>query len=104
MSAHSVPTVHSLLRLTDASALNDSPYWRLVVLDEYTREGFRLSSGLKGELMRGQRVTRFTNGFAPLHEGDRCGYHSDDGQYGQPGNRHTPQPPELALLTQVITC
>ena len=44
--------------LTDASGLRESPYWRLVVLDEYTPEGFKVSSNLKGELLRSQTVTQ----------------------------------------------
>ncbi len=48
--------------VTDASGLRDAPYWRLVVLDENTPEGFKVSAGLKGELMRGQRVTQQLRG------------------------------------------
>jgi len=48
--------------LTDSTGLNESPYWRLVVLDEYTKEGFRVSAGLKGDLLRGQRVTQQVRG------------------------------------------
>jgi transglutaminase-like putative cysteine protease len=48
--------------LTDTTGLRDSPYWRLVVLDEYTPEGFKVSAGLKGELIRGQRVTQGLRG------------------------------------------
>ncbi len=48
--------------LTDTTGLRESPYWRLVVLDEYTPEGFRISAGLKGELIRGQRVTQGLRG------------------------------------------
>ena len=48
--------------LTDTTGLNESPYWRLVVLDEYTPEGFRVSAGLKGELLRGQRMTQQLRG------------------------------------------
>ncbi|HQY05521.1 MAG TPA: DUF3488 and transglutaminase-like domain-containing protein [Lacunisphaera sp.] len=48
--------------LTDTSGLHESPYWRLVVLDEYTPEGFKVSAGLKGELIRGQRVTQQLRG------------------------------------------
>ena len=44
--------------LTDASGLTESPYWRLVVLDQYTPEGFRVSAGLKHELLRSQIVTQ----------------------------------------------
>ncbi len=48
--------------LTDATGLRELPYWRLVVLDEYTPEGFKVSAGLKGELLRGQRVTQSVRG------------------------------------------
>lgn len=48
--------------LTDTTGLRESPYWRLVVLDEYTPEGFKVSAGLKGELIRGQRVTQQLRG------------------------------------------
>lgn len=34
----------------------ESPYWRLVVLDEYTPQGFKLSAGLRQALLRTQRV------------------------------------------------
>jgi len=44
--------------LTDSSGLRESPYWRLVVLDEYTPEGFRVSQRMKGELLKTQRVTQ----------------------------------------------
>lgn len=48
--------------LTDTTGLRESPYWRLVVLDEYTPEGFKVSAGLKGDLIRGQRVTQGLRG------------------------------------------
>ena len=44
--------------LTDSSGVHESPYWRLVVMDEYTPAGFKLSTGLKNELLRSQRVTQ----------------------------------------------
>ncbi len=44
--------------LTDTTGLRDAPYWRLVVLDEYTPDGFRISAGLKGELIRSQVMTQ----------------------------------------------
>jgi len=55
-------TVAMRVDVTDASGLRESPYWRLVVLDEYTPEGFKVSAGLKGELIRGQRVTQQLRG------------------------------------------
>ena len=48
--------------LTDSSGLREPPYWRLVVLDEYSPEGFKVSSGLKGEMLRGQRTTQQLRG------------------------------------------
>ncbi|MDI1336076.1 MAG: DUF3488 and transglutaminase-like domain-containing protein [Lacunisphaera sp.] len=44
--------------LTDSRGLRESPYWRLVALDEYTPDGFRVSAGLKGELLHNQFVTQ----------------------------------------------
>lgn len=48
--------------LTNAAGIREEPYWRLVVLDEYTREGFRVSAGLKNELLISQRVTQQVRG------------------------------------------
>ena len=44
--------------LTDSTGLRESPYWRLVVLDEYTPDGFKVSAGLKGELLHNQVMTQ----------------------------------------------
>jgi hypothetical protein len=48
--------------LTEAASLPSLPYLRLVVLDEYTKDGFRISSGLKNELLRTQRIDRGLRG------------------------------------------
>jgi len=48
--------------LTDAASIRERPYWRLLVMDEYTKEGFRMSTGLKNELLRTQRVTQYLRG------------------------------------------
>ncbi len=48
--------------LTDASGIREEPYWRLVVLDEYGPGGFKVSTGLKGELLRSQRITQQVRG------------------------------------------
>jgi len=37
-------------------------YWRLVALDEYAPEGFRLSAWMKGNLLRSERATRVLRG------------------------------------------
>lgn len=44
--------------VTDSAGLRAAPYWRLVVLDEYTADGFKVSAGLKQRLGRSQRVTQ----------------------------------------------
>jgi transglutaminase-like putative cysteine protease len=44
--------------VTDPAILGLAPYWRLVALDEYTADGFRVSAGLKQELLRSQTVTQ----------------------------------------------
>jgi len=36
--------------VTDAASLRDAPYWRLIVLDEYRPEGFRMSKMLRRRL------------------------------------------------------
>ena len=46
------------VELTDSSGLRESPYWRLIVLDEYTPDGFKVSAGLKGELLHNQVMTQ----------------------------------------------
>ncbi len=48
--------------LTDASGIKEEPYWRLVVLDEYAPDGFKVSAGLKAELLRSQRVIQQVRG------------------------------------------
>lgn len=48
--------------LTDASGIREAPYWRLVVLDEYTNDGFKVSSALKNELLRDQTVRQLVRG------------------------------------------
>lgn len=44
--------------LTDSSSLREAPYWRLVVLDEYTPQGFRVSARLKEQLVRSPQQLR----------------------------------------------
>lgn len=48
--------------LSDAASLPELPYLRLVVLDEYTPEGFRVSAGMKNELLRAQQFARQIRG------------------------------------------
>jgi len=40
--------------LTDLAGLSERPYWRMVVLDEYTPQGLRMSPELRAELIRSQ--------------------------------------------------
>ncbi len=44
--------------LTDSTGLSSKPYWRMVVLDEYTPQGLRMSAELKAELQRNQSLTQ----------------------------------------------
>lgn len=48
--------------VTDAATIKEAPYWRLVVLDEYTPQGFKVSLGLKNSLLRTQRVAQVLKG------------------------------------------
>ncbi len=50
--------------LTDMATLTEVPYWRLVVLDEYSPQGFRISTGLKNEMLRTQRTVQVVRGRA----------------------------------------
>lgn len=48
--------------LTDTTGLRESPYWRLVVLDEYTPAGFKVSGRLKGQLIQSQTQRQVLRG------------------------------------------
>lgn len=48
--------------LTDAASLPELPYLRMVVLDEYTPQGFKVSAGTKNELLGTQRADRSFRG------------------------------------------
>lgn len=48
--------------LTDASGIREDPYWRLVVLDEYGPEGFKVSAGLRQELLRNEQMRQQLRG------------------------------------------
>ncbi len=50
--------------LTDAKSVRDIPYWRLVVLDEYTPEGFRMSTAMQVELQKEQIWQQYVRGKA----------------------------------------
>jgi transglutaminase-like putative cysteine protease len=48
--------------VSDATRIPATPYWRMVVLDEYREGGFSTSRLLKNELMRSSRNTSFLRG------------------------------------------
>ena len=48
--------------LTDASGIREEPYWRLVVLDEYAPDGFKVSTGLRHELLGHEDVRQTLRG------------------------------------------
>jgi transglutaminase-like putative cysteine protease len=83
--------------LTDSSGIRENPYWRLVVLDEYTHEGFRVSGGLKNELLRAQRVVQQVRGRAFGRLVDEAG--GIWTLYVEPGvSRYLPLPGSYAAL------
>lgn len=83
--------------LTDSSGIREEPYWRLVVLDEYTPEGFRVSGGLKNELLRAQRVVQQVRGRAFGRLVDEAG--GIWTFYVEPGvSRYLPLPGSYAAL------
>ena len=51
--------------LTELGGLTERPYWRMVVLDEYLPGGFRVSPGLKAELLRSQNINQRILGRPP---------------------------------------
>lgn len=83
--------------LTDAASLKSEPYWRLVVLDEYTPEGFKVSTGLKNELLRSQRVVQQIRGRALGRQIEEAG--GTWTFYVEPGvSRYLPLPGSFGLL------
>lgn len=46
-------------------------YWRLLILDEYTPQGFRLSAWMKGQLLRNDRAMRVLRGGGAWTSGPR---------------------------------
>ena len=83
--------------LSDASGIRSNPYWRLVVLDEYTREGFKVSAGLKAELLRAQRVVQLVRGRSLGRRVQEVG--GSWTFYVEPGvSRYLPLPGSFGLL------
>lgn len=48
--------------LTDAASLREMPYWRMVVLDEYTKQGFQMSLVLRKKLSDSQQTRQIIAG------------------------------------------
>lgn len=48
--------------LSDSGTIHQAPYWRLVALDEYTSDGFRVSAGVKAALVRSERIAQQERG------------------------------------------
>ncbi len=84
--------------LTDAPSVRETPYWRLVMLDEYTSQGFRLSAGLKAKLVHSERVQQII----PGHRGAARQLRAVGGSwtfYVEPGvSRFLPVPGGFAAL------
>jgi transglutaminase-like putative cysteine protease len=83
--------------LTDASRIRGNPYWRLVVLDEYSPEGFKVSAGFKADLLRGQRTLQQVRGRAPGRRVQPVG--GDWTFYVEPGvSRYLPLPGSFTVM------
>ncbi|MFI5337908.1 MAG: DUF3488 domain-containing protein, partial [Opitutales bacterium] len=48
--------------VTDAASVREVPYWRLVALEEYTPQGFKVSTAMKNDLLRSQRTVQLLRG------------------------------------------
>ncbi|HEY8995401.1 MAG TPA: DUF3488 and transglutaminase-like domain-containing protein [Lacunisphaera sp.] len=84
--------------LTDVGKLRGDPYWRLVVLDEYLPEGFRLSARLKAHLLTSQRSTQVVRGrMNPVRRSETSGGFWT--VYMEPGvSRYLPLPGSFGTL------
>lgn len=90
-------TVVMRVDLTDASSLRGAPYWRMVVLDEYTPSGFRVSAGLKRQLLDSQRVVPQLRGGEPGRNRETVG--GTWTFYIEPGvSRYLPLPGSFGLV------
>jgi len=50
--------------LTDSKSVRAIPYWRLIVLDEYSPQGFKMSTAMQVELQRDQTWQQYVKGKA----------------------------------------
>lgn len=83
--------------VTDSTGLGEAPYWRLVVLDEYTPDGFKVSLRLRNQLIASQTVRQVLRG-----RGGADGRKAVGGTwtfYVEPGvSRYLPLPGNFANL------
>ena len=84
--------------LTDTRGLRAAPYWRMVALDEYTPQGFRISARLKRQLLQSQRVMQVLRGrLTPVNRNNTVGGLWTI--YLEPGvSRFLPQPGSFGLM------
>lgn len=91
---------HSVAMRVDLAGGANPPgdlYWRLITLDEYTPEGFRMSAWMKGHLLRSEVFRRVLNGAGAYAAGP-----AGSGQwtiYVEPGvSRYLPLPGSFHAL------
>ncbi|HET7534850.1 MAG TPA: DUF3488 and transglutaminase-like domain-containing protein [Candidatus Didemnitutus sp.] len=91
-------TVAMRVDLTDAASIREAPYWRLVALDEYTPQGFKVSTSLKNKLLTTQRVAQVVAGrFARRHTAVGAG--GNWTIYVEPGvSRYLPLPGSFSSM------
>jgi len=83
--------------LTDAQSVTEAPYWRLAVLDEYTADGFKVSPGLKEELLGNERRLQQVRGLSSGRRRAQVG--GTWTFYIEPGvSRYLPLPGNYGLL------
>ncbi len=61
-------SVAVMIDVSDPSMVPAEPYWRMVVLDEYSSEGFRMSPGLKGTFPVNREKSHVHEGSASVQD------------------------------------
>ncbi len=83
--------------VTDTSGLLERPYWRMVILDEYTPQGLKMSAAMKAGLLAGQRVNQQIRGQSSGRLGSSVG--GNWTFYIEPGvSRFLPLPGNFGVL------
>ena len=83
--------------LSGSGPLLVTPYWRLVVLDEYSPQGFKISTSLKNDMIRTQRTVQLLRGRSGGARAGAVGGHWTI--YVEPGvSRFLPLPGSFSLL------